>query len=140
MTLKRYNDNELILDLIEARLGKSEIAAKHGITLHMLGNLQAGRVRPAFKARLDRARRAAKEEMILLGATDLREVFDTQMDVALHGTATQACKARHYILDLSVPGDAWRLEEQPGQKRPAARKAARARPGRGNYAALSFDL
>lgn len=134
MKLQQYDDNELILDLVEGRLSTREIAAKHGIRPDALQRLQSGQSRPTFKARLDLAREAARQEMSLRASGLARELILTHYRVGKEGPPEEARLCREFLLNLFMPEECLAARRRFLQKQKEARKAARLRQERAKAA------
>ncbi len=98
------NDDELICDLISARLPLRQIAAKHNMTYKNLVALVNAQRRPAFKQRLDEMRRLADAETARLGKGLREELILDHFQVSKENKGEVGRKCREFLLKMFPPG------------------------------------
>lgn len=99
-----YNDDELICDLVSARLPLRQIAAKHNMTYKNLVALVNAQRRPAFKQRLDQMRRLADAETARLGKGLREELILDHFQVGKEDKGELGRKCREFLLQMFPPG------------------------------------
>lgn len=122
MKLKPYDEDELICDIVEARLPLQEVARKHGLSPGLLHSILAGRTRRDILRKVVKLWALARHDVRRACAANVNDLLGLHIETGRTDKGHVGRQCREFILKQALREGDFRFGDEPSRSgTPAAR-------------------
>jgi len=111
MKHKPYDEDELICDIVEAKLPMTHVARKHGLSPTHLHDILGGRLRPNILARIAKLWGLTRHDIRRTCAASVKDMLDIHIETGRSEKGHNARHCREYVMNRALREEDFRLEE-----------------------------